>query len=308
MTTDLHPRLQALQRQLSPSPLMPIIDSALTAYGVELWIKRDDLLHPIISGNKWRKLKYILNHALFEGADSIVSMGGAYSNHLHALAYVGQLLGLKTAAYVRGECPAQPSETLIDLMSWNMALTFVSRSDYRALRRYKDHDSLPDRLQGAYWLPEGGATELALQGVGELLSEVESDFDVMMVACGTGTTLAGLIRAAAPTCQLIGVAALKGGGFLVDDVQALLGLSAMPAASSWQILQDYHAGGFAKTTPALNQFIVDFRHRHGIALDTVYTGKLLYAAYDLIKQGYFSVGQRILLMHTGGLQGNRGRF
>lgn len=302
--TGLHPRLQVLQSKLAASPLTRINDPELTGRQLELWIKRDDLLHPIISGNKWRKLKYILNHALHSGADSIVSMGGAYSNHLHALAFTGKALGLKTTGYIRGERPAQLNATLHDLLDWGMELRFVSRSHYRQLRDYQDYDSLPDLQPGQYWLPEGGATDLALQGVAELVDEIEIGFDALAVACGTGTTLAGLLTSPL-THRAIGVAALKGGDFLIDDVGQLLNKQGMASHADWRILVDYHFGGFAKTTPALLAFMQDFQQRHGIELEPIYTGKLLFALYDLIRRDYFPAGQRIIAIHTGGLQGKR---
>ncbi|WP_324615339.1 1-aminocyclopropane-1-carboxylate deaminase/D-cysteine desulfhydrase [Methylomonas albis] len=302
--TGLHPRLQLLQSELVESPLTRIKDPELSKRQLELWIKRDDLLHPIISGNKWRKLKYILNHALYAGADCIVSMGGAYSNHLHALAFSSKVLGLKTIGYIRGERPPQLNATLQDLLDWGMELRFVSRSDYRHLRDYKNHDSLPELQSGQYWLPEGGATDLALQGVAELVDEIEIGFDTLAVACGTGTTLAGLL-ASPLTQQAIGVAALKGGDFLIDDVEQLLNKQGITSHADRRILLDYHFGGFAKTTPALLAFMQDFQHRHGIELEPIYTGKLLFAIYDLIRQGYFPAGQRIVAIHTGGLQGKR---
>ncbi|WP_229427574.1 1-aminocyclopropane-1-carboxylate deaminase/D-cysteine desulfhydrase [Methylomonas fluvii] len=302
--TELHPRLQVLQAKLAASPLTRINDPELAGRQLELWIKRDDLLHPIISGNKWRKLKYILNHALCAGADCIVSMGGAYSNHLHALAFSGKALGLKTIGYIRGERPPQLNATLHDLLDWGMELRFVSRNDYRQLRDYKAHDSLPGLQAGQYWLPEGGATDLALQGVAELVDEIEIDFDIVAVACGTGTTLAGLL-ASPLTQQAIGVAALKGGDFLIDDVEQLLNKQGITSHADRRILVDYHFGGFAKTTPALLAFMQDFQQRHGIELEPIYTGKLLFALCDLIRKRYFPAGQRIVAIHTGGLQGKR---
>nr|WP_225587507.1 pyridoxal-phosphate dependent enzyme [Methylomonas fluvii] len=293
-----------MQAKLAASPLTRINDPELAGRQLELWIKRDDLLHPIISGNKWRKLKYILNHALCAGADCIVSMGGAYSNHLHALAFSGKALGLKTIGYIRGERPPQLNATLHDLLDWGMELRFVSRNDYRQLRDYKAHDSLPGLQAGQYWLPEGGATDLALQGVAELVDEIEIDFDIVAVACGTGTTLAGLL-ASPLTQQAIGVAALKGGDFLIDDVEQLLNKQGITSHADRRILVDYHFGGFAKTTPALLAFMQDFQQRHGIELEPIYTGKLLFALCDLIRKRYFPAGQRIVAIHTGGLQGKR---
>ncbi len=306
MNINLHPRLQALQQQLAPAPLMQIVDPELSRYQLELWIKRDDLLHPVISGNKWRKLKYILNHALHINADTIVSMGGTYSNHLHALAFAGKALEIKTAAFVRGEPPILPTPTLIDLQAWGMELRFVTRGEYRQLRRFKTYDGLPDLKPGEYWLPEGGSTGLALQGIAEIIAEIDIDFDVLAVACGTGTTMAGLIVQAPPSSQVLGIAALKAAGFLINDVQELLNTQDIKR-DNWKIKLDYHCGGFAKTNPALLTFIREFEDRHGIPLEPVYTGKLMKAIYDLIRQGYFAAGQRIIALHTGGLQGNRVR-
>lgn len=133
----LHPKVIELEKKFNASVLTQIFDSLLLEKKVELWVKRDDLIHPIISGNKWRKLKFILNQALIEGSHTIISMGGAYSNHLHALAYVGKQLNLSTVGYIRGERPTQWSPTLIDLEKWGMELRFVSRSEYSGLRQYK---------------------------------------------------------------------------------------------------------------------------------------------------------------------------
>lgn len=304
MNEDLHPRLRALQQRLAPSPLTVINDPLFSQHGLQVIIKRDDLLHPVISGNKWRKLKYVLDHALKLGADTIVSMGGAYSNHLHALAYAGKALGLKTRGLVRGEAPTTLNPTLLDLQRWGMQLQFVSRSDYRQLRAYQAHDSLPGLQTGDYWLTEGGATELALRGVAEIITEIDCPFDVLMTACGTGTTLAGLIASAPGAAKILGIAALKGGAYLNDEIVKLLP-AAYHHSENWSLLTDYHHGGFAKTTPQLLDFISMFQHRHGIELEAVYTGKVLFALYDLAEQGYFAPRKRIVLLHTGGLQGAR---
>lgn len=295
-------RLHELEQKLAASPLVPVDDPLLDRNGIELWLKRDDLLHPIISGNKWRKLKYILEHAIGLGCRRIISMGGAYSNHLHALAYVGKSLGLATAAYIRGEPPPIQSPTLRDIGDWGMQLTFVSRSDYRLLRAYRTYDSLPGMLPGDYWLPEGGAARLALQGIAEIVAEIDRPYDVLVVPCGTGTTLAGLVGAVADDAAVLGVSALKGGDFLYREVRRWL-----PAASAknWHIALGYHFGGFAKAGKELTAFIERFEQRQGIALDPVYTGKMLYALYDMIGRGGFPEGRRIVAIHTGGLQGRR---
>lgn len=300
--TALHPRLIALESGFGVSTLTPVIDPLLSGMRIDLWVKRDDLLHPVISGNKWRKLKYLLNDALDNGADTVVSMGGAYSNHLHALAYAGKALGLKTIGYVRGEQPTVFNPTLQDLKKWGMSLRFVSRSDYRALRTCK-HQDIPGFSTNQYWVPEGGAHSLALKGVAEIFAEMPFVCDHLLVACGTGATLAGLISAAPADCRVTGVTALKGAAFLNDDVKQLLPQNQV--YTNWQIALDYHFGGFAKSTPELRQFVRQFHASHSIPLEPVYTGKLLFAVFDLLQKGYFKPGQRIVAVHTGGLQGAR---
>lgn len=298
----MHPELIKLEKTFTPSILTKINDPLLVQYQIELWMKRDDLLHPVISGNKWRKLKYILEHALSLDVETIISMGGAYSNHLHALAYVGKVLGLKTVGLVRGERPEALTPTLLDMKNWGMELKFVSRSDYRLLRQYKGWHDLPGLKFGQYWLPEGGAQALALKGVAELVADIGISYDTFCVPCGTGTTLAGIIDAAPERGAVLGFAALKNAGFLTKEVDAMLSQS----RNNWQINFDYHFGGFAKINAELSVFIEDFELKTTIPLEPVYTGKMMYAVYDLIKKHYFKPGQRIIALHTGGLQGKRG--
>jgi len=297
----MHPELIKLEKTFRLSILTKIDDPLLAQYQIELWMKRDDLLHPIVSGNKWRKLKYILDHALSLGADTIISMGGAYSNHLHALAYVGKVLGLKTIGLVRGEQPETLTPALLDMKRWGMELKFVSRSDYRLLRQYKGWRDLPGLKIGQYWLTEGGAQALALKGVAELIADIDVSFDMLCVPCGTGTTLAGIVEAVPEQVSVLGFAALKNAGFLTEDVEALLS----QPRNNWQINLGYHFGGFAKITTELNTFIEDFELKTTISLEPVYTGKMMYAVYDLIKKHYFKPGRRIIALHTGGLQGKR---
>ena len=301
----LNKQLIALEQKLGASILNKIDEPFIKEQGVELWLKRDDLLHPVISGNKWRKLKYILDHALSLNTYKIISMGGAYSNHLHALAYVGNKLGIATAAKIRGERPEVLNPTLSDLLAWGMSIEFVTRSDYRQLRTYKNYDALPDLQAGEYWLPEGGAMDLALQGVTDLVDEIAIDYDVLCVPCGTATTLAGIINAVPEDKQVIGFSALKGADFLSADVQQMLKNKSCHI-KDWFICLDYHFGGFAKVNSGLLDFINSFEQAQGIKLEPIYTGKMLYGIYALIKQGFFKPGQRIIAIHTGGLQGNRG--
>jgi len=298
----MHPELTKLEKTFNASILTKIDAPLFEQYHIELWIKRDDLLHPVISGNKWRKLKYILNDALSVGADTLISMGGAYSNHLHALAYVGKALNLKTIGIIRGEQPETLTPTLIDMKNWGMELKFVSRSDYRTIRHYQGWQDLPGIRPHQYWLPEGGAQTLALKGVAELVKEIDIPYNILCVPCGTGTTLAGIIAAVPEHVTVLGFAALKNAGFLTTDVERLL---PQPRAN-WQINQDYHFGGFAKTNAELTEFIKEFELTTKIPLEPVYTGKMMFALYDLLKKGYFKPGQRIIAVHTGGLQGKRG--
>jgi 1-aminocyclopropane-1-carboxylate deaminase len=298
----MHPKLIALEKNFKPSLLCKIVDPLLELQQIELWIKRDDLIDHVISGNKWRKLKYILDHALALNAHTLVSMGGAYSNHLHALAYVGHQLGLKTIGLIRGKRAGVLNSTLRDMQNWGMELKFVSRSDYRLLRQYKGCQDLPGMESGQYWLPEGGAQSLALKGVGELVQEIDIPYDVICVPCGTGTTLAGIMGAVPERVSVQGFAALKKAVFLKTDIEQLIERS----CCDWQINLDYHFGGFAKAPAELFSFMHAFEHKYTIPLEPIYTGKMLYGVYDLIAKNYFKPGQRIIAVHTGGLQGNRG--
>jgi 1-aminocyclopropane-1-carboxylate deaminase/D-cysteine desulfhydrase-like pyridoxal-dependent ACC family enzyme len=280
----------------------PIKHPALDEHGVQLFIKRDDLLHPIISGNKWRKLKYTMLFALNHEHQHLISMGGAYSNHLHALAYIGYKLNLKTTGLIRGEPPKQENQTLSDLRKWGMNLEFVKRSAFRELRKYRTHDAKPAQQYNGFWIPEGGATQDALRGVSEILNEIDIEFDTLTLACGTGTTLAGLAKALPEKKRVLGFSALKGGGFLEKDVKKLIKQNSL---TNWSINFDYHFGGFAKTTEELNSFIDEFQTHTNIPMEPIYNGKMLFGLFDLIKNDRFKKGHQIIAIHTGGLQGNR---
>jgi 1-aminocyclopropane-1-carboxylate deaminase len=298
----MHPELIKLEKTFSSSMLTKVDVPLFAHYHIELWIKRDDLLHPVISGNKWRKLKYILNDALSVGAKHLISMGGAYSNHLHALAYLGQALNLKTTGLIRGERPEILTPTLIDMQNWGMELKFISRSDYRTLRHDQGWQAFVESKPDQYWLPEGGAQTLALKGVAELVKEIDLPYHTLCVPCGTGTTLAGLVNAVPESVSVLGIAALKNAGFLQADVAHLL----PQQRPNWEINLAYHFGGFAKANAELIDFMTEFELMTHIPLEPVYTGKMLFALYALLKKDYFKAGQRIIAVHTGGLQGTRG--
>ncbi len=298
----MHPALLKLEQTFGTSVLTKINDPFLENHKIELWIKRDDLIHPVISGNKWRKLKYNLEDALLKGADTLISMGGAYSNHLHALAYAGKALNLKTIGIVRGERPSPLTPTSQDMENWGMELRFISRSEYRLLRNCKNWQALPGIAPHQYWLPEGGANPFALEGVGEIINEIDIPYDILCVACGTGATLAGLVRKAPRQKAVFGFAVMKKARYLESDVKSLLTIN----CHNLEIFHDYHFGGFATLNSKLATFIDDFEAKTLIPLEPVYTGKMLYGIYDLIGQGRFTPGQCIIALHTGGLQGKRG--
>jgi 1-aminocyclopropane-1-carboxylate deaminase len=299
-------RLRQLERSLAEAPIEQVRHSLLDQTGLMLWVKREDLLHPVISGNKWRKLKFNLRHALELEYDHVISMGGPWSNHLHALAWTGHQLGIKTTGIIRGEKTSSQTPTLKEMQSWGMHLESVDRTRFRELRNFKNFDDEPGKTFDGYWLTEGGANTLAMQGVAELVAEIPAQFDTIALACGTGTTLAGIAHCIAPDKQALGFSALKGANFLNQEVTQLLVSAGDKQRENWTINFDYHFGGFAKTDQKLLDFIVDFEDQTGIPLEPVYTGKLMYGIFDLIKQDYFKPDQKIITLHTGGLQGNRG--
>ncbi|GAA4465541.1 pyridoxal-phosphate dependent enzyme [Nibrella saemangeumensis] len=273
---------------------------------IRLYLKRDDLLHPQVSGNKWRKLKYNLIAARQQQHDTLLTFGGAYSNHLFATAAAGQLAGFSTIGIVRGEDHRErDSPTLAFARSCGMHLHFVSRADYRRKDLSEFITQLASQFGRFYCLPEGGSNHLAVQGVAEVISEIEQQLgrvpDYVCCPVGTGGTLAGLAAGASEPTQVLGFSALKGGGFLTDDVQKLL--NAADLAKPFRLLTDYHFGGYAKTTPELIAFILDFEQQTGVLIEQVYTGKMLYGILDLARRGYFPDGATVVAIHTGGLQG-----
>ncbi len=293
-----------LEINTSAAITQQVIHPVLQEHHVELNIKRDDLLHPIISGNKWRKLKYNLLHALENDYDHIVSMGGAWSNHLHALAYIGYKLNIKTTGLVRGEQPANESPSLKDMRNWGMQIEFIDRQTFLELRQFRDFDSEPARTYHGYWIPEGGASLLAMQGIAELLYEIDERFTRICVCCGTGTTLSGLIAAASERQTFIGFSALAAEDFMEQEIRELVGKK-VADRRNWKLNFDYHFGGFAKTDRKLNQFIDDFEQQTGIPLEPVYTGKMLFGLFEMIKSGLIQPGEKLIAIHSGGLQGRR---
>lgn len=291
-----------------PSPIQEISDPMLKAARIRLWLKRDDLIHPHISGNKWRKLKYNLATARDNGFSTLLTFGGTYSNHLAATAAAGVEFGFKTMGIVRGERPGMLNPTLRFLLNCGMELHFVSRKDYR--EKPADHwlKALQMDASKTYVLPEGGSNCLALKGCAELPVEVEQQLgflpDVFFAACGTGATLAGIAAGLKARSRAIGVSVLKGD--IHRRAVAELLHSCNERAENWEVLGDYHFGGYAKFDNVLIRFINEFRETHEIQLDPIYTGKLLYAVFDQIRRGAFAGATNILVLHSGGLQGIAG--
>lgn len=286
------------------SPIQEVQIDLLTEKGVSLWVKRDDLIHPDISGNKSRKLKYNLLQAEKEGQKTLLTFGGAYSNHIAATAFAAKLFGFKSIGIIRGERPKNENATLIKARADGMKLKFVSRREYSQKTEKAFLENLKKEFGDFYCIPEGGANSLAVKGCSEILQEVEMDFDFVCVPCGTGTTLAGIISSLKYDQKALGFPVLKGGGFIENEVRKLLG-NEIPA-DKMELIIDYHFGGYAKIKPELVGFVNWFYSESGIPLDLVYTAKMFYGIFDLLEMGFFPQESKILAVHTGGLQGNIG--
>lgn len=270
--------------------------------GIVLFVKREDELHPFISGNKFRKLKYNLESAKELGKTTLLTFGGAFSNHLLATACAGKEHGFKTIGVVRGnelQESWKENPTLQMAAAFGMRFHFVSRDAYRQKSAPPFLKTLQNTFGDFYPLPEGGTNALAVKGCQEILSEDDTLFDVVCGAVGTGGTMAGLINAIRPNQKVWGYPALKG-DFLKEDI------CKFAANDNWRLITDYHFGGYAKMTRELVDFINDFKKSTGIPLDPIYTGKMLYGILDQVKKGQFEEGSHILAIHTGGLQGIKG--
>lgn len=276
---------------------------------VKLSILRLDLLSHLGAGNKLFKLKYNLQQAKEEGRQLLLSFGGAWSNHIHALAALGHSEGFKTLGIIRGEPAHGLTPMLEDARAWGMEIHFVDRGEYRLRHDEEYWRQLRQRFGDCYVIPEGASNDLGASGCGEIINLLQSpniDYQVLVTACGTGSTLAGLIGAAPKDKKLIGVAVLKGlremEVSVADTAKSLGGGN----GCDWTINHNYHHGGYAKVSEQLKTFILSFEKRHKIPLEPIYTGKLMYAVFDMIAKSEFNAGQHIIAVHSGGLQGRRG--
>lgn len=285
-----------------PSPLQEVRDERFERYGVRLVVKRDDLVHPELPGNKWRKLAPNLRAAVDGGFPALATFGGAYSNHLRATAAAGRLLGLATVGIVRGdELAGRPlNDSLARCAADGMRLHFVSRAEYR---RKSDPEVLARLLaeagaEGAYAVPEGGSNALALHGCAELGRELGGAADVVAVACGTGGTLAGLAAGLAPGQRALGVPVLAG-GFLAEEIRSLQQAAFGGPAGKWGLADGFHHGGYARVPAELEAFAAGFGARHGIPVERIYVAKLLWALAALAESGAFARGTTLAAVVTG---------
>lgn len=286
------------------SPLQVIEHPLFKRHNVEVLIKRDDLIHPIISGNKWRKLKYNLEKVIKNNYKGIVSFGGAYSNHIHALAFACFQSKVKSIGIIRGEAQYANNFTLQWASHWGMQLNFVDRITYKKRNEADFLKQLQIQYPDYLIIPEGGSNALALPGVGEVIGELnqECQFDTLLTPVGSGGTLAGLISADNNAHQLLGVAVLKQTNYLEKEVLSLL-KSDNSSANNWRILSQFHRGGYGKFQPEDLCRIRDFSQQTQIPFEPVYSGKMLLALLDLLEQGFFPPSHKIVLLHTGGIQG-----
>ena len=279
------------------SPVHQIQDKLFDEQGLKVFIKRDDLIHPIISGNKWRKLKYLLKQAQTENKTHLVTFGGAFSNHLLATAAAAAKFGFKSTGFVRGE--EVDNDTLFLCSLHGMNLLFTDRESYRdkptLFNKYFSGDT------SDFFIDEGGASVLAAKGCSELVDELTDTYDHIFCACGTGTTAAGIVNGLSErnlSTQFHGIPVLKNGEFLRNDIDQYL-----ESPTEYYLHTEYHFGGYGKVNDELLEFIKQFVASTGILIEPVYTGKMLYALYDLAAKGYFKPGSRILAIHTGGIWG-----
>jgi 1-aminocyclopropane-1-carboxylate deaminase len=270
--------------------------------GLEWFIARLDLIHPIVSGNKLFKLYYYVQNALVEKKTTLVTMGGAYSNHLIASAYYAHINGLKTLGLVRGEKAVQLSHTLKQCEAWGMKLIYISREDYPRINEDNIHLYISFDKNSCFFIPEGGYGKEGTKGASLIMEAVSSTQpDFITTAVGTGCTLSGLLYNKTSKAKIIAVPVLKGFYELEKNMADVLE-SKYPL--DFDLFNDYHFGGYAKKNETLIHFMNSFYNANNIPTDFVYTGKMMYAIWDKINAGYFPKGSKIMSIHTGGLQGN----
>ncbi len=286
-----------------PSPIEQIHDPLFEEKGLEVWIKRDDLIHPHIMGNKWRKLKYNILHVQESHLAGIVTFGGAYSNHIAATAAACATNQLPSIGIIRGdELSPDSNPTLRFASDQGMKLQFISRNEYRQLK--ENQHQLQQTHPGYLILPEGGTNELAIRGCQEIWTEINQSFDYAITSVGTGGTMAGLLKAMSGEGKLIGISALKG-NFIHSEFRNMLQHHNIPF-ENYELMDQWHFGGYGKVTDGLVTFINDTKEKIKVLFDPIYTAKMYFAVTKLIETNYFPSNSKIVLIHTGGLQGIAG--
>ena len=276
---------------------IPLINSS-----VELFIKREDLIHPFVSGNKFRKLKYNLLQAKAENQTTLITFGGAFSNHIAATAFAGKENNFKTIGIIRGEelrTKINENPTLQYAKQCGMQLEFVTREEYRNKESLEFIENLKQKSGNFYLIPEGGTNQLAVKGCEETLNEDDFIYDYICVCVGTGGTISGIINNSFCHQKILGFPALKG-DFLQKDI------CKFATNNNWELITDYHFGGYGKVSNELIQFMNQFYAETKISLDPIYTGKMVFGVIDLINKNYFPNNSKVLIIHTGGLQGITG--
>ncbi len=269
---------------------------------ISLYMKREDLLHPIISGNKFRKLKYNLEEAKNQKQKVLLTFGGAFSNHIVAVAGAGEAFGFETIGIIRGEelhDKISENPSLLQAQQLGMKFVFVSREAYRQKENLDFIENLKAEFGQFYLIPEGGTNELAIKGCEEILTEEDSEFTHICSSVGTGGTITGIINSSANIQHIIGFSSLKG-DFLQNDIAKFAN------KQNWSINCDFHFGGYGKVTDELIDFMNNFYLKHQILLDPIYTGKMMFGIMNLIEKNYFPPNSKIVAIHTGGLQGITG--
>ena len=286
---------------IDPITIDPI--ASFSSSTIESSILRLDKLHPIVSGNKWFKLRYYIKDAIAHNASTIASFGGPYSNHLVALAYAAKENSLKSIGYIRATKEDAITPSLQETQAYGMQLEFMGRTHFQAIKNdlLKKNNNGNHEQSGVYYIDEGGYGALGAKGAATILNDHCKSYNTIIAAVGTGTMLAGLINAAAPHQNVMGIPILKNEASIEAEIKTLL----KDSNKAFSLLHGFHQGGYAKTNPALIAFMNQLWETEKIPSDIVYTGKLLYAVNSLLQENYFKEGSKILVIHSGGLQGNR---
>ena len=295
-------RLQRLNAFFHPASESLRLDRLTSDFfkplGVEVFLVRDDRLHPMIAGNKWWKLKHVLYHAAKQEVHTLKTYGGPYSNHVLAVAAAGHLFGFRTVGWIRGDEARPLNPVLSQAKTWGMQLKPTARDHYRALTQASAIHEDPVVQSGELILPEGGRGSLAMQGVKEMMERLKLSYDLCCCPVGTGCTLAGMVLGARAGSQVHGFVVLKGGQGLAEEVERSL-TSHPPSGASWRLHHDYHFGGYARSTPALRSFTQAIAREGDFKPDVIYTGKMLYGLMDLIQRGIIAPSSRVVVWLTG---------